>query len=139
MGVFLPAAISSSVEDAVSIQPGATAFTVMPLRATSNARLRVKPTIAALAALVPEDFIRERLSLFAAGEVGRLRDDLDTCGDQFLSSVFNSARCGGDRHTRAFFSQQPRSRESDPGGAAGSRHQRNSFGQGHRCAAPLLA
>src|SRR5438874_3513578 len=32
----------SSIEDAVSIQPGATAFTVMPLRATSNARLRVR-------------------------------------------------------------------------------------------------
>src|SRR5260370_40885120 len=38
MGVFLPAMISCCVEDAVSIQPGATAFTVIPLRATFNSR-----------------------------------------------------------------------------------------------------
>src|SRR6202140_5289381 len=50
-GVFLPAIISSAVEDAVSIQPGATAFTVIPLRATSIARLRVSPIMPALAAL----------------------------------------------------------------------------------------
>src|SRR6202521_4912569 len=50
-GVFLPAMISWLVDDAVSIQPGATAFTVIPWRATSSARLRVSPTIPALAAL----------------------------------------------------------------------------------------
>src|SRR6266851_6566463 len=51
IGVFLPAMISCSVEDAVSIQPGATAFTVIPLRASSRARLRVSPTMPAFAAL----------------------------------------------------------------------------------------
>lgn len=51
-GVFLPAMISYLVEDAVSIQPGATAFTVIPRRATSSARPRVSPTMPALAATV---------------------------------------------------------------------------------------
>src|SRR6266851_2507305 len=50
-GVFLPAMISCPVEDAVSIHPGAIAFTVIPLRASSRARLRVSPTMPALAAL----------------------------------------------------------------------------------------
>jgi hypothetical protein len=50
-GEFLPAVISCFVEDAVAIQPGATALTVMPKPATSMASARVMPTMAALAAL----------------------------------------------------------------------------------------
>src|ERR1700675_664732 len=50
-GVFLPAINSGPVDEAVAIQPGATALTVIPRRPTSRARLRVSPTIAALAAL----------------------------------------------------------------------------------------
>jgi hypothetical protein len=43
MGVFLPAMISCSVEDAASIHPGATEFRVIPLRASSRARLPTNP------------------------------------------------------------------------------------------------
>src|SRR3954452_11677391 len=49
-GVFAPARSSSSVEDAVAIQPGATLLTVMPLGPSSSARARVSPSTPALAA-----------------------------------------------------------------------------------------
>ena len=45
-----PAASSSSVEDAVAIQPGATAFTVTPCGASSSARPRISPSIPPFAA-----------------------------------------------------------------------------------------
>src|SRR5207248_857320 len=49
-GVSSPAARSSSVEEAVSIQPGATEFAVIPARPYSIAIVRMSPSMAALAA-----------------------------------------------------------------------------------------
>ena len=49
-GVAVAARSSSGVAASVAIQPGATAFTVTPCAATSNASAWVRPTIAALAA-----------------------------------------------------------------------------------------
>ena len=49
-GVRAPAAISSGDEDAVAIQPGATAFTVTPRGASSSAIPRISPSMPALAA-----------------------------------------------------------------------------------------
>src|ERR1700724_18099 len=50
MGVCRPAIRSDSVEDAVAIQPGATALMVIPSSAVSNATARIMPSIAAFAA-----------------------------------------------------------------------------------------
>jgi hypothetical protein len=55
IGVLRPATSSSSVEEPVSIQPGATELTVTPRRATSIARARVRPSIPALAAAYPDE------------------------------------------------------------------------------------
>jgi hypothetical protein len=49
-GVARPILISCSGEEAVAIQPGATALTVVPRRPTSTASARVSPVIPALAA-----------------------------------------------------------------------------------------
>ena len=50
-GVYLPAIRSCSVDEPVSIQPGATELTVIPSRPSSIASARVNPSMPALAAL----------------------------------------------------------------------------------------
>jgi hypothetical protein len=127
MGVASPARDSASGWDPVAIQPGATAFTVIPWRATSKHRDRVSPE-RGHARVVDQhldvaDLIDQGRYRFGIGKIRGESDGVDAMCSELESAILDSGRHGRDGDAVSRVAQSPGDGKSDSGWASGSRYE----------------